>query len=151
MSSTGGGGATPIAWASFVVKATNYSSDTPSTVTNGNTVNIPQIINSYNVSNILWCKRSIATDAAYDVLSLGLTEQPRGNFLVTLTNPSSNLNYCVVGTLFECDNSYDDVDSGIMSFFTAGARTSTQFTASFMRGDWNSSGQMVVFNMTVYA
>lgn len=151
VASTGGGGASPIAWASFVVKALNYSSDIEITVTNGNLINPPQIINSYNISNIVWCKRSIATDAAYDVLSLGLTEQPRGNFLVTLSNPSSNLNYCVIGNLFKCDNVYDELDSGILSFFTTGARTSTQFTASFMRGDWNSSARMVVFNMVVYA
>lgn len=151
VSSTAGGGASPIAWAVFVVKATNYSSDNAATVTNGNTLNKPQIINSYNVSDISWCKWHIASTASYDTFSLGLTEEPRGNFLVTLSNPSSNLNYCVVGTLMECDNSYDDVDSGVLSFFTAGARTSTKFTASFMRGDWNSSGQMVVFNMVVYA
>lgn len=150
--STAGGGASPIAWANFVVKATNYSSNTPATVTTGNSVNKPQILNSYNVSDVSWCKYNIASTASWDTFGLNLTEAPRGNFLVTLANPSSNLSYCVVGTLFECDANYNyDTDFGILSFFTAGARTSTKFTASFMGGDWNSSAQMVVFNMVVYA
>lgn len=151
VSNTAGGGASPIAWANFVVKATNYSSNVPAFVEIGNLTNKPQILNGYNISDISWCQRTIYPDAAYDTFSLSTIDNPKGNFLVTLSSTSSNLNYCVIGTLMECDYSYNDLNSGIISFYTAGPRTNTKFTASFMRGDWNNINQMVVCNIVVYA
>jgi len=149
---TSGGSVTPIAWATVLIPDnTNYSSDTPSTVLYGNIHNKPIVINGYNVSDVSWYKKTLTPNSGY---LYGVTFTPNNqddapNLLITLTNASSNLNYCVIGSGAETDNRNEEIS---IAFYPYQLRTSTQFVISmFGHPDFGGSDESLYFSFVVYA
>jgi hypothetical protein len=129
------------------------SSDNPATVISGNLFNKPIILNGYNVSDISWCRRSITHSVAYLLgrpsnKTLESTSAP--NLLVTLTNPISNPNYCIIGSGAETS---DRTEGLSVAFYPFQPRTNTQFTMSMFGGiDWDGSiYECVYFSFIVYS
>jgi hypothetical protein len=143
-----------VAWATVLIPtASNYSSDNSSVVANGNLVNKPVILNGYNVSDVSWTARTIDSSAAWNFgkPALGSTKEAI-NFLVTLTNPASNLNYCVMGSWSETGAQAGNMtDEGIVHFDVLAARLSTQFTCSVNGGEFSGNPQTCWLTFAVYS
>lgn len=144
-----------VAWATVLIPtASNYSSDNAATVSTGNSVNKPIILNSYNVSDVSWTARTmhVTSPWSYGKPDNGNTEKQSVNFLVTLTNAVSNLNYCVMGSWSECGAQPTDLsDEGVVHFNVLARRTDTQFTCSMNGGEFSGNPQACWLTFAVFA
>jgi hypothetical protein len=146
----------PKAWATVLIPtSSNYSSDTVSTVNNGNVVNKPIIINSYNVTDVSWATRTQVPVSPYNYgKGTSGTEKESINFLITMATASNNLNYCIVGSAAETGvltSIPDRTDYGFVTFYPMGRRTSTQFTCSLGGFEFSGNPQFDWFTFVVYA
>lgn len=144
-----------IAWATVLIPtASNYSSDNTSVVANGNLVNKPRILNSYGVSDVSWTAQTIYPTSPW---SFGKPNTVDGrkearNFLVTLSNTASNLNYCLMGSWSENGAQASNMsDEGIVHFDVLAARTSTQLTCSVNGCEFSGNPQACWLTFTIFA
>jgi len=113
----------------------------------GNSTNKPVVVNGFNVSDVSWTISSIATNRTFggytsiDSFSNGV------NFLVTLTNPVPNTNYCLVGTGGEPGNRSE---LGVITYYPFQQCTTTKFTMSYSGGDFSGHPESDWFSFVVY-
>ena len=139
-----------VAWATILIPtASNYSSDNPATVANGNSINKPIIWNGSNVSDVSWTAQTITFDTNF-MSGRPITRTDNAslrNLLVTLSTTASSTNYMLVGDCFEQGTEY-----GSITLYPFQTRTTTQFTMSFGGGpDFSGGSEYIWITFLLYA
>lgn len=143
------------AWATILIPtASNYSSDNPTVVANGNSVNKPRILNSFNVADVSWTAATINPSSPWSFGRGPDGGQTGGcNFLITLSSAAGNYNYAVMGTWMSKNNggAGDTSDLGTITFNPLAARTTTKLTASMNGGEFSGNPQSSWFSIIIMA